>query len=185
MISDEKFIKKLDKLLKSYGVIDEEQRKYFIDDFKTSVDENDDEEVNEVKEEQETNNELEKVEKPEEVNETEVEDANGGEEVDKVEEPEGGKVEETETPEPENGEEEQVEEQPKEEVQEVDYNALIDELKKTNEGLNARLAALEDIIEKLGYKEENKSVGVSPVANGQSDEENDAFDYYVRKRKGI
>lgn len=205
-MKDEKILKKINKLLSSYGVDDDKLREEFLADLVAMKDKDE-----EVVEEKDTSTETEKVETPKE-NETPVEEnkeveetteVENKEEVEtaeepKVEEEETEKVEEDTSNESEDNskvEEQETEtkedeaivkpselnEQPKEEYQ-IDYGAKIDEQNKTIEALVARLTSLEDIISKLGV--EQKPVGLAPESQANMQGENDAFNYFTKKRLG-
>lgn len=206
-MKDEKILKKINKLLSSYGVDDEKLREEFLADLVSMKDKDE-----EVVEEKDTSAETEKVETPKE-DETPIEEnkeveetteVENKEEVETTEEPkeEVEETEKVEEEEPSNESEEnsnveeqkeevvedetivkaeELDEQPKEEYQ-IDYGAKIDEQNKTIEALVARLTSLEDIISKLGV--EQKPVGLAPETSASMQGENDAFNYFTRKRLG-
>lgn len=160
---DERYALKLAKLLKKWGVDDEDAIKDFVSDAVNLVnDESDDEGV----EQEPTEGEEPKVD---ENVESEVQE--GGQETEVPNEQEVEPIEQ---------EQEQVEnvEQP---TQEVDIDARFDELKATNDALVKRLETLEDIISKLGV--EKKEIGATPIAETEKSDENDAFNRYINKRQ--
>lgn len=84
--------------------------------------------------------------------------------------------------------EEKVEEESTEEKEEtpegIDWKAKFEEMQKANEGLVARIEAVEDVISRLGLVEDDGTMGASP--NGQPHDEapNDSFNDIIRKRVG-
>jgi len=200
MAKEEKLLKKLDKILKAFGVEDEEDRKSFLEavqdkkyDEEEIVEENN-EKVEEPTEPIETE---EKVEEKEEVEEP-TENLSNNEEPEKEEIVEEEKVE-TETPNEEEvaeeGEEvveEEVqpelpfEEEQVDQPQEVDavetLKGQLEEMKKSNEGLVARLEQLENIISKLGVPTEEQ-FGESPMSQKGLEDNSDMAEIN-RKRLG-
>jgi len=165
MNKDERILKKVGKLLKLYGVPDEEKEKFLADLQDKKYDDQDD--LNEPEEVEETE-EVEEENPTEEVGEEEVEE----QEVSEVaEEP----TETEPTEQVENLPEEPVEEQPEVQVEEPTEEVPVDqpveeqpqtqvsydEIMKTIEGQNARIASLEDIVKKLGTPVE-ENIGVEP-----------------------
>lgn len=214
MDKNEKLLKKLDKLLARYGVEDEDVRKGFLDDlstYKDEAEENTEEETpsttNEVKTDTKENAEKDNAEK--ESPETESPETEKTDEV-KVEEKAEDKEKAEDTEKTENIEntekvEETQEEQPKDEVKEDsetqntetkdaetektetqkvvdDFGAKFDEQAKTLEALSSRIASIEEIVAKLGV--EQKPVGMEANTQAELQGENDAFDYFTRKRIG-
>ena len=192
-MTDAKILGQIGSLLSRYGVSDEEKQN-FLNDLK---DYKDDEEEK-APEEQPTNDEVGE-EKPTD-DETPVEE--------KIETTEEEKVEEsTDDPKPEEaqaeeqvveadeevGSEETVEDkveekvdetQPQEPKEEYDYKGKYDELLKANEGLAARIAALEDIVSKIGVPTEEEQFGKSPNAEASEEEHDDFITELNRKRMG-
>lgn len=84
--------------------------------------------------------------------------------------------------------EEKVEEESTEEKEEtpegIDWKAKFEEMQKANEGLVARIEAVEDVISRLGLVVDDGTMGASP--NGQPHDEapNDSFNEIIRKRVG-
>ena len=161
-MNDERILKKVDKLLKLYGVVDEEREKFLLDLKDKKYD--DQEEVEETVEEKEElpteNGEVEEQPAEEEVGEentNEDEVAEDGEEVVEEDKP----TDDVEQP-----------QQPNEDVA------------KTIEGLMARIESLEDIVKKLGTPVEDENIGVAPQnPSGESFEESE-FDRINRLRRG-
>ena len=194
-MKEEKILKKVGKLLSLYGVSDEEKEKFLLDLKDKKYD--DQEEIEEtVDEEQE-----EVVEQPEEeVEEQPIEEEQPVEESDeeKVEDEEVGEEEvgeevapvEEEQPLPEQPqEEEQVEEVPQEQPQVEQPNPVDDgrfeELQKANEGLLARIEALEGIIEKMGIPLQNgEDIGLSPSNPAGESQVETEYDRFNRMRMG-
>lgn len=189
-MKDEKILKKIDKLLRMYGVESEEERKSFLNDVQDSkydeqeiVDEND----------------KEMEEAPVEGEETTTPEENPTEPVETSEEPEET-AEPTETPVEEEsmGEETPMEEEaPVEETAEsqpmeqpVETNQ--EDVQNTIDGLTARLSAAEDtiktlsdIVAKLGVPQEEESgFGTSPTNESTASEPESSFKDYVKLRKG-
>lgn len=208
-MKDERLLKKVDKLLKLYGVNDEEREKFIIDLKDKKYD--DQEEVEEVVEDEEKveepeTPEIEEKEEIEEGKEEEIEaEPTEDEPVEEIKEEEGEETEEVEgEPEtPELPEEQPVEEpvipseeQPKEPIEESpaevepmqgdsELSARLDELSKANQELAAKVDHALDIIAKLGIEEkEEEPIGVTPTGTPETVGGNDAFDYYMRKRQG-
>lgn len=164
MTRDEKILAKVGKLLAKYGVSEEEKEKFLID-------------LQEAKEDGEE-------ELPE------------GEEPKAPEEPEAPKVEGEEEPKVENPEPE-VEEPQEEEVAETGEKPVeepphyeTDEVKKTIEGLTARLEAqdkvlldLQEVVAKLGVQKE-EGFGASPENPSGGSAEQSEFDRINRARLG-
>ena len=192
-MTDERILKKVGKLLELYGVSPEEKDKFLTDLQDKKYDEEEEKETEVPNEEQVDETEKEEVEVKENENPEEVVESE--ESVEEEVKPEGEEVE-TETEEkveeqpleetPELPQEENVggeEEQPEEE-EAYDYNAEIEELRKSNEGLSARLQTLEDIVAKLGVEEKDQTMGASPNGNPVDEQYNSAFDEINRKRVG-
>lgn len=189
-MNDERILKKVDKLLKLYGVVDEEREKFLLDLKDKKYD--DQEEVEETVEEKEElpteNGEVEEQPAKEEVGEeiaNEDEVAEDGEEVVEEDKP----TDNVEQPLPEQPEVEQpMEENPVEE-QQVDQvveqpQQPNEDFAKTIEGLMARIESLEDIVKKLGTPVEDENIGVAPQnPSGESFEESE-FDRINRLRRG-
>lgn len=190
-MTDEKILKKVGKLLKLYGVDEEEAQKFLIDlkdkkyDDQEELEESDEEKVEEVAEE-----EITEEEKPTE---------ELGEEKPSEEKVEGEeKVEEEVVAEDEKPAEESLPEKPKDETlpeesveDVVDGNVETEEnheqehedVSKTIEGLMARISALEDLVSKLGTPVE-EDVGVSPSNQGAESYKESEYDRYNRLRTG-
>ena len=190
-MNDERILKKVDKLLKLYGVVDEEREKFLLDLKDKKYD--DQEEVEETVEEKEElpteNGEVEEQPAKEEVGEeiaNEDEVAEDGEEVVEEDKP----TDDVEQPLPEQPKVEQppMEENPVEE-QQVDQvveqpQQPNEDFAKTIEGLMARIESLEDIVKKLGTPVEDENIGVAPQnPSGESFEESE-FDRINRLRRG-
>ena len=185
-MKEERILKKVDKLLKLYGVEDEEREKFLLDLKDKKYD--DQEEVEETIEEEE----LPAEENGEEVAEQEV--AEEGEEEVSEELPEEQEEEIGEDVQEDAGElpvdqpqEEGLEpEQPLEQEQPVMEQPVEDnaeETAKTIEGLMARIQALEEIVEKLGTPI-NDDIGVNPNNPSAEGLEESEFDQYNRLRRG-
>ena len=194
-MNDERILKKVDKLLKLYGVVDEEREKFLLDLKDKKYD--DQEEVEETVEEKEElpteNGEVEEQPAEEEVGEenaNEDEVAEKGEEVveeetptDDVEQPLPEQPEVEQPPMEEQPTEENPMEQPMEQVVEQPQQPNED-VAKTIEGLMARIESLEDIVKKLGTPVEDENIGVAPQnPSGESFEESE-FDRINRLRRG-
>lgn len=171
-MKEERLLKKVDKLLKLYGVEDEEREKFILDLKDKKYD--DQEELEETVEDEEESTEeiggeepeMEKVEEVEEVSE----DAEKPAETEPVE---GEPLPEEKS--------DEMEEHLEEEHQEEDDRH--EELLKTIDGLKARVESLEDIISKLGTPVE-EDIGVSPSnPSGESVKESE-FDRFNRLRRG-
>ena len=183
-MNDERILKKVDKLLKLYGVVDEEREKFLLDLKDKKYD--DQEEVEETVEEKEElpteNGEVEEQPAEEEVGEeiaNEDEVAKDGEEVVEEEKP----TDDVEQPLPEQPEVEQPMEEPVDQVVEQPQQPNED-VAKTIEGLMARIESLEDIVKKLGTPVEDENIGVAPQnPSGESFEESE-FDRINRLRRG-
>lgn len=215
MPKDEKLLKKIDRLLKLYGVESEEERGKFIADIQdakydeeehdeNSLTETSQEETTETTEEvggeQESSSEETETEstsaetegETEEQTESEEsqEEVSGGEETEtesEVGEEEGTEVEETTTEEVANDSEETGSEEELTEGKEetsLDYEAKYEELKKSFDGLVARLSTLEDIVSKLGVEEKDETLGASPRADAIDESYDSTFDEINRKRVG-
>lgn len=168
---DERYALKLAKLLKKWGVDDEDAIKDFVSDAVNLVnDESDDEGVEQEPTEGEEPKVDENVESEVQEGEQEVETPNDSDQETEV--PNEQEVEPIEQEQDENVE------QP---TQEVDIDARFDELKATNDALVKRLETLEDIISKLGV--EKKEIGATPIAETEKSDENDAFNRYINKRQ--
>ena len=196
-MKDERILKKVDKLLKLYGVEDDEREKFLLDLKDKKYD--DQEELEEVSED-DTVEEVDEVEQPEQVEqpveedlpteEGEVEEQPAEPVGEEVEQEEVGEVaEEVEQPELPADEsvdqpmEEPLEEQPMEQPMEQPQPANED-VNKTIEGLMARVESLEDIIKKLGTPVDEESVGVEPRnPSGESYKESE-MDRINRLRMG-
>ena len=148
MPKDERYLKKIGKLLKMYGVEDEEQIQNFLNDIqdaKYDDEEHDENSSTETSQEETTTEEV----------------ANDSEET-------GSEEETTEG----------------EETSSLDYQAKYEELKKSFDGLVARLSTLEDIVSKLGVEEKDETVGASPRADAVDESYDSTFDEINRKRVG-
>lgn len=195
-MKEERILKKVSKLLSLYGVSDEEKEKFLLDlkdkkyDDQEEIEETVDEEQEEVVEQPEE----EVEEQPIEENEQPVEESESEEnaEVEEVGEEEVGEevapVEE-EQPLPEQPNEEQVVEQPQEQPQVEQPNPVDDgryeELQKANEGLLARIEALEGIIEKMGIPLQNgEDIGLSPSNPAGESQVETEYDRFNRMRMG-
>lgn len=182
-MKEERLLKKVDKLLKLYGVEDEEREKFILDLKDKKYD--DQEEVEETVEGEEESTEEIGGEKPEMEEVEEVEEVSEDAEKPAETEPvEGEKELEEEPVEGEPLPEEQsaeMEEHLEEEHQEDDDKH--EDLLKTIDGLKARVESLEDIISKLGTPVE-EDIGVSPSnPSGESVKESE-FDRFNRLRRG-
>ena len=197
MSKDERILRKVGKLLALYGVNPEEKEKFLKDLQDKKYDEEEAEPGEEENLETEEKEEVKVEEEPgetkpetevEEVEEEKVAEKEPAEEGEKVEGEQEELTEETKV----EGEEEQVEQPGGEEekveeevVNEFDYKSGYDELKKSNEGLSARVKALEEIVAELGVeKEEDKTIGANPAGNAIDETYNSAFDEINRKRVG-
>ena len=167
MTKDERILAKVGKLLLKYGVSEEEKSKFLIDLQDTKEDEVEEPE-NGVEPENEPDPEGES--KPEDIKKTEPEEvAETGEE---------------------SGEEKKVEgEESQEEVEEPPHYET-DEVKKTIEGLTARLEAqdkilldLQEVVAKLGVQKE-EGFGASPENPSGGSAEQSEFDRINRARLG-
>lgn len=179
--------------------LDEEDRKAVLEELLTMV--NDEEEkADEQPTENEVGEETPTEEAPKE--EETVEEKTETTEKEKVEEstddpnPEEAPAEEVANESEEVGDEESVEDKVEEKVEEksteekeeapegIDWKAKFEEMQKANEGLVARIEAVEDVISRLGLVEDDGTVGASP--NGQPHDEapNDSFNEIIRKRVG-
>lgn len=176
MTKDEKILKKVGKLLSIYGVSDEEKEKFLADVQDTK---NDEEEPIEDGEE-------EKVEETEE-----IEPEEKGEEL-----TESGKVEEKEeTEEPIEPQENEVEDKQEEVVKEdeklveepvVNEEPKVEEteeVKKTIDGLVARISSLEELVSKLAIPEE-KDFGTSPANQSAESYKETELERYNKMRTG-
>ena len=185
MNKDERILKKVGKLLKLYGVTDEEKEKFLADLQDKKYDDQDD--LNEPEEVEETE-EVEEESPNEEVGEEEVEeqevseDAEEPAETEPTEEP----VEEPLPEEPMAEEQPPVEENPMEQPMEQPQTAndpRVEEMSKTIEGLLDRISSLEDIVKKLGTPVE-ENIGVEPHnPSGESLQESE-LDRYNKLRMG-
>ena len=184
MDKNEKLLRKLDKLLARYGVEDENVRKEFLDDlstYKDEAEENTEEETpsttDEVKADTTENAE---TETPETEKTDEVKEEEKNENTENTE-----KVEETQEEQPKEEVKEDTETQNTEtETQKVvdDFGVKFEEQAKTLEALSSRIASIEEIVAKLGV--EQKPVGMEANTQAELQGENDAFDYFTRKRIG-
>lgn len=191
MEKQEKLLKKIDKLLARYGVEDEEARKNFLEDL-SKYNGEEEEKVDEETSQETEKVEDEKVETKEEQAETETEEkveeeAKPTEEGTKEVETEEVKEEETQEQPKVEVEAEQVEEKQEEAATETekvvdDFSSKFEEYSKTLEALSSRIASMEDIVAKLGVPE--SPVGLEPNAQAKVQGDNDAFDYFVKKRIG-
>ena len=205
MPKDEKLLKKIDRLLKLYGVEDEEQRKKFltdVEDAKYDEEEHDEnsseeqkteqvgtEQQEEAEETQETTTETESEEESSgEEQETESEETSNDEESSEGGETEESKSEETETGSTETTEEQETksEEETKEEGKQADFDieAKFEEFQKAIDGLSSRFKSIEDIVAKLGTPIEEKPIGESPAGNPVDESQDTTFDEINRKRIG-
>lgn len=164
MTRDEKILAKVGKLLAKYGVSEEEKAKFLID-------------LQEAKEDGEE--ELPEGEEPKAPEEPEAPKAEG------EEEPKGENPE----PEVEEPQEEEVAETGEEPVEEPPHYET-DEVKKTIEGLTARLEAqdkvlldLQEVVAKLGIQKE-EGFGASPENPSGGSAEQSEFDRINRARLG-
>ena len=186
MNKDERILKKVGKLLKLYGVPDEEKEKFLADLQDKKYDDQDD--LNEPEEIEETE-EVEEENPTEEVGEEEVEeqevseDAEEPAETEPTEEPvEEPLPEEPMAEEPMAEEQPPVEENPMEQPQTAN-DPRVEEMSKTIEGLLDRIASLEDIVKKLGTPVE-ENIGVEPHnPSGESLQESE-LDRYNKLRMG-
>lgn len=173
-MTDEKILKKVGKLLKIYGVDDKEIDKFVLDLQDKKYD---DQDATEEVVEEEKPAEGEEVDKVEEKKD-DAEEAEPKEEVeDKVEE----KVEDKQGDEQEVvKEDEKLEEEPSEDkpIEQEDH----EEVKKTIEGLVARIESLEDVVKKLGSPVE-EGFGERPVNEGSVGAQESAFDHYNHLRR--
>ena len=200
-MTDERILKKIGKLLKLYGVEDEDQIQKFLNDVEDKKYDEDEEEAETPVEEKQVDEEKveleEKPEKTEEVVESEEKvEEEPSLELEESEDEEATETEETEVeneplleeePQQEQvveGNEEEVGGEEPEEKAAYDFQAKIEELEKTNEGLSARISTLEDIVAKLGVEEPDQTMGASPNGNPVNQEYNSAFDEINRKRVG-
>lgn len=174
-MKDEKILKKVAKLLKLYGVEEEEKINGFLDDLKEMKD---DEEVKEEGEklEEPTENEeaTEEITETEEVEENPAEPEQPQEEVAK--ESEETEVEE-EKPAEEEGETETTA------TDDYDYKEKYEEVVKTLETLSSRLESLENVVSKLGVPQD-ETLGASPNSTPVDEQPNDSFNNFVSKRIG-
>lgn len=182
-MTDEKILKKVGKLLKLYGVSDEEKEKFILDLQDKKYD--DQEEVEEVVEEKPTE-EFKEEEKVEEVGEEEqplVEEEPAEEPAQPVEEQQEEDLP-VEQPEMEQPPVDQPQpELPTEQPQPVEQlDARFEEIKKTLEGFDARLKAFEDLAGKLAIPE-NTDIGL-PANNEGANVGESSFDDFNRKRMG-
>lgn len=187
--------KKLRKALKDYGVPENEH-----DEFVNYLDQIVDEEENE--EPNPTENDEVKEEPAPVVDEEEKQPNNedGGDEPTEQKEVDPSNDEQAEEPKAEEevvkedeevSEEEKAEEEPPLEEKgeettpnpEFDYNAKFEEMQKANDGFAARIAALEDIVSKLGVPTED-GFGASPKANPVDEPQNTFLDELNRRRMG-
>ena len=209
MSKDERYLKKIGKLLTLYGVSEEEKKNFLTDIQDAKYDDPEDEEEEEkvemtskeetlpkeesteekVGEEEESSEKVEEEQSIESEGEESEEEESESEELESQEESES----ELESQDEEKAEletpptEEVVEEEKQsEETIEFDPRSEIEELKKTNEGLSARLATLEDIVSKLGVEidEEDQTIGASSKGNAIDETQESAFDAINRKRIG-
>ena len=195
MNKDERILKKVGKLLKLYGVTDEEKEKFLADLQDKKYDDQDD--LNEPEEVEETE-EVEEENPTEEVGEEEVEEQEVSEDAEEPAEPEPTE-EPVEEPLPEEpmAEEQPGEELPPVEQPPVEENPMeqpvaqpqtandprVEEMSKTIEGLLDRIASLEDIVKKLGTPVE-ENIGVEPHnPSGESLQESE-LDRYNKLRMG-
>jgi hypothetical protein len=190
-MKEEKILKKVDKLLKLYGVEDGEREKFLLDLKDKKYD--DQEDIEEVAEGEEEIEEPNESEEPVEEESTEVleeepsepvgEEEPVEEEVDEeVEEPVGEElpIEQVEEPLPEQPVEQPMEQPVMDQPQQPDQS---EDLQNTIDGLQARIDALEDLVKKLGTPVE-ESVGVEPRnPSGESLQESE-FDRINRLRRG-
>lgn len=196
-MKEEKILKKVDKLLKLYGVEDGEREKFLIDLKDKKYD--DQEEIEEVAEGEEEIEEPIESEEPVEEESTEnleeepSEPVGEEEPVEEVgedaEEPVGEElpVEDVEEPLPEQPMEEQPQpvEQPVEQpmMDQPQQPDQSEDMQKTIDGLQARIDALEELVKKLGTPVE-ETVGVEPRnPSGESLQESE-FDRINRLRRG-
>ena len=190
MNKDERILKKVGKLLKLYGVPDEEKEKFLADLQDKKYDDQDD--LNEPDEVEETE-EVEEENPTEEVGEEEVEEQEVSEDAEEPAEPEPTE-EPVEEPLPEEPmaeapmaeEQPPVEENPMEQQMEQPQTAndpRVEEMSKTIEGLLDRISSLEDIVKKLGTPVE-ENIGVEPHnPSGESLQESE-LDRYNKLRMG-
>ena len=183
-MKEERILKKVDKLLKLYGVEDEEREKFLLDLKDKKYD--DQEEVEETVEEEELPAEENGEELPAE-NEVaeEGEEQVGGEELPEEQEEEIGEdVQEDagELPVDQPQEEGLEPEQPPMEQPVENSN---EDVNKTIEGLMARIESLEEIVKSLGTPvEEDENIGVTPLnPSGESLKESE-MDRYNKLRRG-
>ena len=185
MNKDERILKKVGKLLKLYGVTDEEKEKFLADLQDKKYDDQDD--LNEPEEVEETE-EVEEENPTEAVGEEEVEEQEVSEDAEEPAEPEPTEepVEEPLPEEPMAEEQPPVEENPMEQPMEQPQTAndpRVEEMSKTIEGLLDRISSLEDIVKKLGTPVE-ENIGVEPHnPSGESLQESE-LDRYNKLRMG-
>ena len=205
-MKDAKILKKISRLLSMYGVDDEEKNKFMTDlqdakyddpndDEEETVEEEKVEETENVEGEEETGGNTEEAEK---VEETETEEKEVGEDAEDSGSTDAEPEEPVETPVEEPAPEEPAEELPPQEengVQEVEQPGDVPtedpnqvdreaEYKATIEALEARIASLENVVQKLGTPAEENPIGVEPTnPSGESAKESE-FDTYNRLRTG-
>jgi len=189
-MKDERILKKVAKLLKMYGVAEDELQKFMADVQDAKYD--DQEEIEEAETDEEVAEQPVEEEATEPVEEESVEtettegNEGGEEEMETGEQEVANDSEEV----PVAEEEAPVVPQETEQVEGNDIEAVkaeseIEELKKTNEALASRLKALEDVVMQLGLvKEQESPVGESPMANPVEAGENDAFARINKRRLG-
>jgi hypothetical protein len=192
-MKDEKILKKISKLLSLYGVSEEEKNNFLTDLQDKKYDDEETEEVGEVAEEVSEEEIVE--EQPEQLTDEMVEN----EEVEELEEqeepteiPQEEEIEEPveEVEQPMELEEEVVEQEPVVEEEqkdietEIDFKSKYDELKKSFDGLVARLETLEGLVSKLGVEEPEEEFGLTPNTETAKDDTTDTFDFYNRLRTG-
>ena len=61
---------------------------------------------------------------------------------------------------------------------------MYEELKKSFDGVVARLSTLEDIVSKLGVEEKDQTIGGSPKSEAVDESYDSTFDEINRKRVG-
>lgn len=188
-MKDERILKKVDKLLKLYGVVDEEREKFLLDLKDKKYD--DQEEIEEVSDNVEEETPTEEVEETEQVEEGlsaeegEVEEQPAEDVGEEQVEEEVSEVAEEQPQEelPIDEVEQPMEEQPMDQPMEQPQPANED-VNKTIEGLMARIESLEDIVKKLGTPIDEESVGVEPRnPSGESLQESE-MDRYNKLRMG-
>lgn len=177
-MKDEKILKKVAKLLKLYGVEEDEKINGFLDDLKEMKDEED-----------EVVEEGEKLEKPtenedvkEEITETEKVEENPAEP--EPEQPQEEVAKESEEIKVEEEQPAEKEGEPETTANEYDFKEKYEELVKTTDALSSRLESLENVVSKLGVPIEDETLGASPTGTPVDEQPNDSFNHIMNKRIG-